>query len=282
MYQTLRILLNHSAPVSSMNILIIKTGAMGDVVRSTFLAQALKDKFGTKSPKIFWLTDRKVIPLFINNPYTDQVIAEEDKNEIKSLYFDLVINLEESEELCRFASSLSCNHLIGFYYSGGEILPTPSIKEWFNMSAVGKKPQNDILKKQNQKTHRQILSEIVGINPTKYEPFLRLTSKQRSFAKGFLRRHGFSRYDLIIGINTGAADRWPKALSIEKTAKLIDRIHEKFQAKILLFGGPNEIERNRKVLALAKAPIICTGCGNDLIEFPSLISICNLFVIFRK
>ncbi|MDP3027341.1 MAG: glycosyltransferase [Nanoarchaeota archaeon] len=262
-----------------MNILIIKTGALGDVVRTSFIAQALKDKYRTKNVNIFWLTDKRAAPLFINNPYIRRVIKEEDKKELVNFHFNIVINLEESEELCKFASSLVYEEIIGFIYDNGKILPTPAAKEWFDMSALGKKPQNDILKKRNKKTHRQIISEILGIkNYEKYEPFLRLSLMQRKIAEDFLRRHNLSRTDLIIGINTGSADRWPKQLSIEKTAKLINNLYGKFNTRILLFGGPEEIKRNGEIMKLAKAPVIDTGCGNDLVEFPALISVCTLLI----
>jgi len=262
-----------------MNILIIKTGALGDVVRTSFIAQALKNKYKKQNPKIFWITDEKAKPLFINNLYINEVVSEENKNTLKKILFDLVINLEEGKELCKFATSLKYKKIIGFIYKNNKIQPTYTAKEWFDMSALGKKPQNDILKKKNKKSHRQIISEIVGIkNYEKYEPFLRLTKKQREFAENFLRRYNLSRTDLIIGINTGAADRWPKQLSIKKTAQLIDRLYKKYNANILLFGGPNEIERNQEIIKISNSPIIPTGCGNDLIEFPALISVCSLFI----
>ncbi len=137
----------------------------------------------------------------------------------------------------------------------------------------------DILKKENKKTHRQIISEMVGIeNYKKYEPFLRLTDRQRKIAQEFSKKHGLLNSDLIIGINTGSADRWPKALPVKKTAGLIDEIYKKYKAKILLFGGPAEIKRNKEILKLVKSPTIDTGCGNNLVEFPALISVCNLVI----
>ena len=261
-----------------MNILIIKIGAMGDVLRSTFIAQALKDKYRKSNPKIIWMTSKSALNLLKNNPFVDRIVFPEDKNQLFGTKFHTVINLEEDEENCRFASSLEKSKLIGFYYSDGKVLPTPSVKEWFDMSALGKKPDNDILKLKNKKTHRQILGEIVEIDWRKYEPFLRLVSNQRKILDDFLRRHNLSRSDLIIGINTGSADRWPKALSVEKTAKLIDVLYKRYNAKILLFGGPNEIQRNKEILGRTNAPVIDTGCGNDLLEFPALVSVCNILV----
>ncbi len=262
-----------------MNILIIKIGALGDVVRTSFIAQALKDKYKKRNPKIFWLTHKNAKPLFINNPYVDYILSLENKEELKKRNFDLIINLEEDEESCKFAYSFKCNNVKGFIWKNEKIIPTPTTKEWFNMSALGKKPQNDILKIKNKKTHRQIMAEIIGIrNWRRYEPFLRLTQNQRKITKDFFRIHNLSRTDLIIGINTGSADRWPKHLSVKKTVKLIDKIYKKYNAKILLFGGPEEIERNREISRLTKSPIIINGCGNNLMEFPALISVCNLFI----
>jgi len=266
-----------------MKILIIKTGALGDIVRCTFIAQALKGKYKKYSPEIYWLTAENAKLLFINNPYVDHLLIENNnflrQLKKKKIKFDLVVNLEESEKLCRLASNLKPKKIHGFYFKGGKVVPSSSAKEWFNMSALGPKPQNDILKKKNKKTHRQIMSEIIELKKyEKFEPFLRLTKKQREIANNFLRRYNLSRSDLIIGINTGAADRWPKSLSVKKTAQLIDNLYKKFNAKILLFGGPNEIERNKEIQKSVKSPVIDTGCGNDLGEFPALISVCGLFI----
>ncbi len=265
-----------------MNILIIKTGALGDVVRCSFLAQALKDKYKKQNPKIFWITSKKAKPLFINNFYIDSMISEENKSKFKKIKFDIIINLEEDRENCKFVSCLKYKKLIGaFLNEEGQVDYTKEAKYWFDMSMISKfgKKRADILKKKNKKSHRQIMAEIIGLkNFKKYEPFLRLTLHQRKFAQDFLRRYNLSRSDRIIGINTGAADRWLKSLSIKKTVQLIEELYKNFQAKILLFGGPNEVERNREILRLTKSPIILTGCGNDLVEFPALISACNLFI----
>jgi len=262
-----------------MNILVIKTGALGDVIRTSFVAQALKEKYRKKNPKIFWLTSKKAINLFKNNPYVYSIIEKEEKDKFKKIKFDIVINLEEDLEIVKFASSLNYKKIIGFVYNNGKIIPTPTAKEWYDMSLLGKKPENDLLKKKNKKTHRQIISEIIGIkNYEKYEPFLRLNLKQRKIVKDFLRIHNLSKKELIIGINTGSADRWPKSLSIKKTAELINKLYRKFNSKFILFGGPDESNRNLEILKLTKAPVISAGCGNNLIEFPALISTCNLFI----
>jgi heptosyltransferase-2 len=261
-----------------MNILIIKTGALGDVVRSSFVAQALKDKYSSKKTKIYWITSKLAKSFFLNNLYVDKVFIEEEKNKLKEIQFDVVVNLEEDEENAKFTSLLKPKIIYGFYWKKG-IVPSTSAKYWFDMSILGKKPENDILKKKNKKTHRQILCDIIEVkNYEKYEPFLKLTSRQRIFAESFKKRYNLSKGNLIFGINTGSADRWPKQLSIEKTAELIDLIYQKHQAKIILFGGENEYERNQKILSLSHSPVIDAGCNNSLEDFYSLISLCDFFI----
>jgi heptosyltransferase II len=264
-----------------MNILIIKTGALGDVVRTNFIAQALKEKYKNQSLNIFWITSKTAIPVFVNNPYIYKAISEENKDSLKDINFDIAINLEEDPVSAKFASSIKTKKLIGAFWNKNKIDYTSETKEWFDTSLISKfgKKKADVLKKKNKKTHRQFMSEIIGVkNHEKYEPFIRLNNLQRNIAKNFLRRYNLSRTDLIVGINTGSGERWPKDLPINQTVKLIEYIYKKHKAKIILFGGPEEVTRNNEIIKKSSAPIISTGCGNDLIEFPALISVCNLFI----
>src|SRR3989338_3317564 len=211
-----------------MKILIIKTGALGDVLRTSFLAQALKDKYKKINPEIFWITSQSASQFFINNPYVDNLIISEERNKLKKINFDVVINLEESQEDAKFTSSLKSKKIIGVFLNKKEEIDyTKESSSWFDMSMISKfgKEKADILKKKNKKTHLQIMSEIIGIDWRKYEPFLRLTDAQRKMAQEFSDKHHLSKSDLIIGINTGAADRWPKELSIKKTIEIIENLY---------------------------------------------------------
>lgn len=266
-----------------MRILVIKTGALGDVVRTSFIAQALKDKYKKNNPEIFWITSKKALPLFINNPYVNKIISQENKIKLKHIVFDLIINLEEDEDNAKFVSSLNSKKVFGVFWNKDKLKVdyTNEGKDWFDTSLISKhgKKKADDLKKKNKKNYRQIMSEIVGIkNHEKYEPFLRLNKRQRTIAKDFLRVHHLSKTDLIVGINSGSGERWPKDLPIKTTIKLINEIYKKFNAKILLFGGPEEKDRNMEIIRLTNAPIISTGSGNNLIEFPALVSVCNFFI----
>jgi len=262
-----------------MNILIIKVGALGDVVRTTFLAQALKNKYKNKPTKIYWLTSEQAKLLFVNNPYVYKTISDSEINrkKLKKQRFDLVINLEEDKiytELTKLG-----REKLGFLLENGKVIPSDSAKEWFDMSLLGEKPKNDILKINCKKPHRQIMSEIAEIKDwKKYEPFLRLHREQVRIAEKFKREHNIQDREMVVGLNLGGADRWPKALPVDLSVKLIHSIYKEFECKIILFGGPKEAERNKNILSLSKSPIIDAGTGNNLFEFPALISVCNYFI----
>ena len=263
-----------------MEILIIKTGARGDVVRTTSLLPGLKEKY--PKSKITWLVEEGSEALLKNNNYIDVIRAntKENLNNILMEKFDWVINLEEDYDSASLTTRLKPKRISGNFLEGEKIVPTPSAKEWYDMGRLGKKPKNDILKKKNKKTYQQCMLDITQLkNPRSNELLYWLNNNQKEFVKEFKRRYNINEKEIIIGVNTGSGKVWPsKSWSEKKTAKLIDAIYKKFKAKIILFGGKNEEKRNEKIISLTNVPIISTGCGNDLREFPALISICHIFI----
>jgi len=260
-------------------ILIIKLGARGDVLRTTSILYGLKRKY----PRchVTWFTKIESLPLILNHHYIDKALNYNNKNllKLKNSRFDLVINLDEDLEACSIATKIK-GKKIGFYLDQGKVVPTPSAKKVFDMSSLGKSPLNDKLKKENKKTYQELIAEIVGIPSKNNDLILRLDDKQKKYFRHFLRQFNLDlKKDLIIGLNTGTGTKWPsKNWSIENTAKLAEKFHKELNAKVILFGGSNEIERNNQIISLSKVPIINSGCGNNLFEFPALISLCNLMI----
>ena len=83
----------------------------------------------------------------------------------------------------------------------------------------------------------------------------------------------------IIGLNTAAGPRWRlKSLSPEKTAELADLLANRYHAQLLLFGGPDETERNNSIIELSKVTIINSGGSNSLRQFAALIRLCDILI----
>ncbi len=56
-----------------MHILIIKRGALGDVVGTAYFARALKEKQGN-GIRISWITSTDALPLLRFNPYIYDIV----------------------------------------------------------------------------------------------------------------------------------------------------------------------------------------------------------------
>ena len=80
------------------NVLIIKVGALGDVVRTTPLLRVLEGN-------ITWVTAARAVPLLEGNPYIDRIRRiEAGPERLLGDKYDLVINLEDEPAAAKLAS----------------------------------------------------------------------------------------------------------------------------------------------------------------------------------
>ena len=139
-----------------MRILIIKLGAIGDVIRTTSILPMLKEKY---KANITWVTKTESISLLKNNFNIDNLYSIEDLNkEILNQKYDLVINFEDEIEACDLATNVKKDKLIGAYTKEGKRTYTDNASEWFDMGLISKygKEKADELKAKNKRTYQDI------------------------------------------------------------------------------------------------------------------------------
>lgn len=256
-------------------ILIIKLDSLGDVLRTTSILQGLKDKY--HDPHITWLTRENALDLLKNNPLIDRVLPynHETLLMLKHEQFSLLINPSNDKESAVIASTLSADEKQGYGFDSiGNLYPfNVEATYWLSMAI------SDTLKKQNTKTFQDIMLDMLKINHNKKDTLLFLTEKEIKSARTFCDKHNLHDNDFVVGVNTGAGEKWPlKKLSIEKSVTLINRLSTEYGAKVILFGGPQENERNKKIMSLVKVPVIDTGCDNSLLDFASKIHACDILI----
>ncbi|MFH1317236.1 MAG: glycosyltransferase family 9 protein [Candidatus Woesearchaeota archaeon] len=263
-------------------ILIIKCGASGDVVRTTFILPGLKEKY--KDCEITWVTSKFNLDLIKNIDLIDEKIAfnRDTKYKLTNEY-DMVVSLDDEKAMCELASSVKSKKITGAYLDpDGERKYTDDSEQWFGMGLLrpdekGGKEKADQLKAENKKSYQKHIAEILDIGLNK--PLVKYSDSEREFAKSFSEKNGINEDNLIIGLNTGAGGRWKyKRISEEKTAELADRLISELGAKVILFGGPDEVERNSMIMDLVNEKIIDAGCENLLLEFAALINLCDAVV----
>ena len=268
-----------------MEILVIKLGAIGDVIRTNAILPGLKEKY--KNCKIDWLTKKESFDVLKNNNLINNAyLIENNAEKIKNNEYDLIISLDDDNEACALAAKINHKEVIGAYLDNGKRVYTQNSSLWFDMGLISKfgKEKADELKAKNKKTYQEIMYNILGLKYNKQEPMLILSNKELEFGKKFAEKNNIEGNDFVIGINTGAGGRWEdKKLGMEETAELIDKTNKEIKindknVKLLLFGGPEEKERNEKIKKTIKSKIIDAGCDNSLVEFASLVNLCNILV----
>ncbi|MAH03901.1 hypothetical protein CMI39_03905 [Candidatus Pacearchaeota archaeon] len=143
-----------------MKILIVKLGALGDVVRTTVLLSEL-------TGEIHWLSKTNSKDLLNSLKISKKYFIENNKDLLKlqDEYFDLVISLDEEKEVLEIVKKIKTKRLIGIYLdSNGDINYTKESSYWFDMSLSSKfgKKRADELKYENTKSVSQILIEMIG------------------------------------------------------------------------------------------------------------------------
>jgi hypothetical protein len=138
-----------------MNVLIVKLGATGDVVRTTTLLSQFRDH-------VSWITEAKNIPLLESLRENLRCLSWEQRETARDRAYDLVINLEDTVEVGRFLETAQYKQLFGaFVDSGNELTYTDDSRLWFDMSliSVHGREAADGLKLQNRRTYQDLIFE---------------------------------------------------------------------------------------------------------------------------
>jgi len=280
-------------------ILIIKTAALGDVLRTTSILPGLHERY--PGCEITWLTSAAAASLVAPNALNrgHNLVAElirhpkpEPPVIAKSLPtvepgqspWDRVLSFDDEPELCRIAfeqaggqAGVDAGILSGAYEdASGKLTYSDDTAPWFDMGLISKfgKERADELKLENQRSHPEIYADMLGIEMG--EPSIHLSKPALDFAREFSRRTGLHGSYPILGFNTGAGGRWEsKKLSVEQTAEIAAKLHDRLEGKetILLLGGPEEGERNAEILSAIgeRARVVDAGTQNTMHHFASLV-----------
>jgi heptosyltransferase-2 len=263
------------APVTK-RILIVKLDATGDVLRTTSLLEPLRAAF--PGAHVTWITRREAVDVLKPNSLIDEV-APLDAEALLLLHtttFDLVINPDASITSSRLATLARAREKRGFVLDEHERLQplNEEADRWYRMGL------NDALKKRNERTYQSILLGIAGLPACEHPVIWQISAGEADLATAFAKRAGLRDGELRIGLNTGAGGRWRwKKWTDEGQVELIRAIRSTHpDARILLYGGPEERERNRALVRLAPETLVDTGTENSLRQFGALVDLCDVMV----
>jgi ADP-heptose:LPS heptosyltransferase len=275
-------------------ILVIKTGALGDVIRTTSILPGLARRYPDLA--LTWVTAHAARDLVEGHPNIDlvQTVSPKDAHEVSLLqaelapiHWDRVLSFDDELPLCQLAGALTCGCLSGaFIDEQGERAYTDDVAPWFEMGLLARdgKQAADQRKIDNTRTHPEIFADMLGIEPGR--PALALPESALAGAGEFAAAMELDAGRPLIGLNTGAGGRWrTKELPIERVVELARLISERLSGgcSFLVLGGPEERERNQELLAGLRAlepkvRAVDGGSDNSLLDFAARIGLVDLLV----
>ena len=222
-------------PKNVTKILLIKLGAIGDVIRTTPLLEKYKNEYGdchfswiTHSPQV--VPKDEVDLIYKWNESSVSLLANQE--------FDIAINLDKDQEACMLLSHVNAKDKFGFIWQDGHINIATEKAE--NKLITG---LFDHISKKNRKNYLEEIFEICHFEFNKEEYLINLNEDLSNQWKEKFKRLASGK--TIIGLNTGCGLRWktrlwPKDYWVELIKDL-----EKQGYFCLLMGGPDEDETNR-------------------------------------
>ncbi len=239
-------------------ILIIKLGAIGDVIRTTPLLTKIKAE--EPNSEIWWLTySPEIVPSLV-----DKILGFTLENVVtlKSVEFTRIINLDKDYHACALAKEINAKQKQGYTMINGK--PAPANDEAVPKFLTG---LFDDINKINDKSYLEEIFEICGWKFEGQEYILEFdSSKKWDIPSGGKK---------IIGLNTGCGARWISRLWDNKYwIELIRLLMDNGYFPVLL-GGKQEDENNRK---LEKETGAYYAGYFSLQEFISLMNQCDCVV----
>ncbi|MEK7203803.1 MAG: glycosyltransferase family 9 protein [Patescibacteria group bacterium] len=262
-----------------MTILIVKLGAAGDVIRTTAILPGLKEKY--KKAAIDWITEKKHVDLLRGNPYLRNIFVFDDHKLFSNHKYNLIIDLDADLGVSKVISLMKTDRLFGTYANSDKLVYTKDSRPWFDLGLLSRfgKEKADILKAKNRKTYQELCYQMLKLSYRQQRPQLTLSRHDLEYGRLFSHLNNIRKGDFVVGINTGAGTKWlHKKLDMTDTIKVIEKVKERFpKSKIILLGGPEEIERNRKIKL--KLPYVIDASGNQtFMQFASLINLCGILI----
>jgi len=217
----------------SKKILIIKLGAMGDVIRTTPLVVKYKELYG--DVHFTWLTDFPDVlpPDQIQEIYKPTAF---NLSKIQSKEYDIAINLDKEDEASILLSLVDAKEKYGFIWKDDHLNAATPAAEHKIITGLF-----DHISIKNTKSYLEEIFEICHME-FNMEPYLLNYNKPiaEKWKKIFAEKSNGRK---VVGLNTGCGNRWLTRLWPEENwIEFINSLDESIFP--VLLGGPQEDEKN--------------------------------------
>ncbi|MBI3542892.1 MAG: glycosyltransferase family 9 protein [Deltaproteobacteria bacterium] len=267
-------------------IVIVKLGALGDVMRTTPVLYAFRRKY--PRAHITWVTKRNAKDMLDTCPRINRLVYVDQPDgggvlRLLAEEFDEMHCYDKEDAAIGLATLIKAKKKFGFHMNPqGQMAPINAASEYcFDLGM-----SDDLKFNKNDKSYQEVTYQCSELAiPRPMDPYdFTLTEPDREAARFILKRlrweskKGVVRPP-IIGLNTGAGrvfrtKQWLEEYFLE----LARQLKKKSKARILLLGGEDEDARNKRLASKLKGVAHYPGCGFGIRQFAGLLEQCDLVV----
>ena len=258
-------------------ILVLKTGALGDVLRTTILLGGIRRAH--PHSHITWITAPGALPL-VPSSLVDRIwtLSPQTLFRLHVEHFDLVLSLDKEPEVAALAMVAKAPDKRGMGLdSRGAVYPlNPEMAYYYRLGLDNPEKFHG-----NTRTYPDLLARAVKIPYDREidDYHLDISSRDLETARRLLAGQGLSPSDPIVGLNTGAGGVFVnKDWTVLGYLELIREL-EKAKIPVLLLGGGRESTRNAEIARRITSPHVKEAGSNlSLGVFSALVSLCSVVV----
>ena len=263
----------HYDPVGK-RILIIKLGALGDVVRTASLLPTLKKLY--PDCHITWVSRASGMRILAGHPLIDRMYEFNAESVFPLFYerFDIVLSLDKERQPAALCNAINSPDKRGVKLSeyGSPTYANAQAEYYFRLGV-----DDDLKFYKNQKSYPQLVHEAVGLeyDNTPYDLYCSEhdIKRAREMLMG-VRASGMP----VVAFNVGSSRSFAhKAPSREKWVDIAKHMIE-IGWQVVLVGGPDEQTDKEWIADHLGGKAFRTRSDNSESEFVALISCCDLLI----
>lgn len=244
-----------------LNILIIKLGAIGDVIRTTPVLRKIREIY--PDSYITWLT---YSPEMLSKSWVDRIlnVTAENLELVKNIKFDWLINLDKDPIAISLTNAVHAEKKSGFTIDQyGHTKPIQTDAEYHKwMTGLF-----DDLNKNNTKHYVEEMFDICGFRFSNEDYILEVPQKDLNL--------NIDKSKKVVGLNTGCGGRWSSRLWADLNWVTLAKNLLNSGYEVILLGGAQEHEKNLRLAQQSNAKYF----GHfPLGDFIKLIDQCDLVV----
>jgi len=269
-------------------ILIVQLGGIGDVVMSTPVIKALRQRY--KDAYIALLVISRSAPVVEGLSYIDELFVIDVKlitirqlitipylfktvrliRMLRSKKFDLAINLKRIWSWSGAFKTAAFIHLIGAKESVG-VKGKKSFFYSINVKKLGSRTKHAV------EENIDVVSAL-GVEVKDTKLIVPISDDDREFVARFLSGNNVSDTDILVGFNPGAfrpSRRW----LISRWSRLAEELIEEYNCKIIIAGARSEAKMIEKIRdAVSRKENIITNTNFTLKQYTALMERLSLFI----